>query len=135
MTRVTIATVLCGVSAIIVAQSHTVDFESTFTGNPPAGFTFGHTGQGKPGVWIVTKDEMFPERGHVLAQTDPDPTDYRFPLALLQGTSTADVDLSVRIRPVSGRGDQGAGVGEFLLAEQRDSTAFGIVLCLIPRHV
>lgn len=110
MTRVAIAALRCGVSVIVVAQSQNVNFESDPIGNPPAGFTFGHTGQGKPGVWVVKKDEGFPERGNVLAQTDPDSTDDRFPLAVLNVISTADVDLSVRIRPVSGRVDQGAGL-------------------------
>ena len=110
MKFVTIVALVCGVTATMVAQARTVNFESDQNGKPPAGFTFGHTGQGKSGVWVVKKDDGFPERRSVLAQTDPDPTDYRFTLAVLNDVSTADVDLSVRIRPVSGRVDQGAGL-------------------------
>jgi len=56
------------------------------------------------------KDDASPERGNVLAQTDADPTDYRFPLCIYDGLTAKDVDVSVRFKPVSGRGDQGAGI-------------------------
>jgi hypothetical protein len=87
-----------------------IDFESDRSGQPPAAFTFALTGSGKPGVWIVKKDETSQDRGNILAQTDPDRTSYRFPLAVYNDITAKDVDLSVRFRPVSGRGDQGAGL-------------------------
>ena len=87
-----------------------IDFESDRVGQPPASFSFALTGSGKPGVWIVKKDEGAPERGNVLAQTDPDGTSYRFPVAVFNEVTAKDVDLSVRFRPISGRGDQGAGL-------------------------
>ena len=87
-----------------------IDFESDRTGQPPASFTFALTGGGKPGIWVVKKDEASPDRGNVLAQTDADRTSYRFPLAVYNDVTAKDVDLSVRFRPVSGRGDQGAGL-------------------------
>ena len=58
----------------------------------------------------MKKDEASPDRGNVLAQTDADRTSYRFPLAVYNDVTAKDVDLSVRFRPVSGRGDQGAGL-------------------------
>ena len=45
-----------------------------------------------------------------LAQTDPDSTRLRFPVAVLKNVTAADVDLSVRFRPISGRVDQAAGL-------------------------
>lgn len=87
-----------------------IDFETDRVGQPPASFSFALTGSGKPGVWVVKKDEASADRGNVLAQTDPDRTSYRFPLAVFNEVTTKDVDLSVRFRPVSGRGDQGAGL-------------------------
>ena len=46
----------------------------------------------------------------VLAQADPDSTRSRFPVAVLSDVTSADVDLSVRFKPISGRVDQAAGL-------------------------
>lgn len=46
----------------------------------------------------------------VLTQTDADSTSSRFPLAPLSDVAAADVDLSVRFKPVSGRVDRAAGL-------------------------
>jgi hypothetical protein len=87
-----------------------IDFESDKPGQPPSSFSFALTGSGRPGVWVVRKDDAAPDRGNVLAQTDPDRTSYRFPVAIYNDITTKDVDISVRFRPISGTGDQGAGL-------------------------
>jgi hypothetical protein len=87
-----------------------IDFESDKPDQPPASFSFALTGSGRPGVWVVKKDDVAADRGNVLAQTDADRTSYRFPVAIYNDVTTKDVDISVRFRPVSGRGDQGAGL-------------------------
>jgi hypothetical protein len=45
-----------------------------------------------------------------LAQVDSDNTRSRFPVAVVSDVNAADVDLSVRFKPVSGRVDQAAGL-------------------------
>ena len=45
-----------------------------------------------------------------LAQLDPDRTDYRFPLAIYMPTVPADVEVTVRFKPVAGKVDQAGGV-------------------------
>ena len=87
-----------------------IDFESDKVGQAPAGFSFGLTGSGRPGVWIVKQDEEAAERGNILAQTDADRTSYRFPVAVLNDVTAKDVDISLRFRPVSGGVDQAAGL-------------------------
>src|SRR5438876_9057054 len=94
--------------AVLAAQTVKVDFEKDEPGKPPKGFTFALTGQGKPGVWLVQKDDA--AHGNVLIQTDADKTDYRFPVAIHDQFSGADVSLSVKFKPISGKGDQGAGL-------------------------
>jgi len=47
---------------------------------------------------------------HVLTQTDADPTDYRFPVAVADAPILKDLRLSVRCKPVSGQVDQAAGL-------------------------
>lgn len=92
------------------AQPTTVDFNNDKIGQPPGGFSTALTGRGQPGKWVVMKDDASPDRGNVLAQTDADPTDYRFPVCVYDGLTAEDVDVSVKFKPVSGRGDQGAGI-------------------------
>jgi hypothetical protein len=113
-------------SAFVSAQTparRVIDFESDRVGQAPPGFSFALTGSGRPGVWTVRNDDASPERGKVLAQTDTDSTSYRFPVAVWNDISVADVDVSVRFRPVSGRVDQAAG----LVWRYRDANNYYIV--------
>jgi hypothetical protein len=91
------------------ASSKIFNFDSDPVGSPPAGFEFARTGQGAEGKWIVRDDPSKPG-SHVLVQESADPTDYRFPLAVVKEGSYKDVTLSVRARPVSGQVDQGFGM-------------------------
>lgn len=86
------------------------NFDQDEAGKSPKGFSFGLTGQGKPGVWVVKKDAEAPSAPNVLAQTDADPVSYRFPLCVYEAFTGKDVDVSVRYKPVSGREDQAAGI-------------------------
>ena len=95
---------------IVSAQTKTIDFNNDKVGQPPSGFSVGLTGKAKPGVWVIKKDEASPDHKNVLAQTDADPTGYRFPVCVYDGLTAKDVDASVKFRPISGKGDQGAGI-------------------------
>jgi hypothetical protein len=110
-------------AAAQVPGRRAIDFESDTAGQAPAGFMFALTGSGRPGAWSVRKDDASPERGNVLAQTDADSTSYRFPVAVFDDITTADVDISVRFRPVTGRVDQAAG----LVWRYRDANHYYIV--------
>jgi hypothetical protein len=102
-----VMTMIAGAAAVGLAQPRTVDFTADAVGSPPAGFRFGHTARvGAPGRWVVQADGA----NKVLAQADPDPTRARFPVAVVTGVSAADVDVSVRFKPVSGKVDQAAGL-------------------------
>ncbi len=118
-----VAAAACATVVVAVAQSSTVHFEEDDVGKPPKGFSFALTGQGKPGVWIVKKDDQV--HGNVLVQTDADTTDYRFPVAVYDGVTAKDVDLSVQFKAISGRGDQGAGI----VWRYRDQNNYYITRC------
>ena len=77
-------------------------FDSLPPGQPPAGFSFGHTGGGRVGHWIVQSASDAPSPPNVLAQVDSDRTDYRFPVAAALSPSFTDGSLSVKCKPVSG---------------------------------
>jgi len=85
------------------------DFESDKPGEAPQGFSFGRTGKGPPGKWVIQAVADAPSGKNVLAQTDADRTDYRFPIAYT-GPEMKDLRLTVKCKPVSGKGDQGCGL-------------------------
>ena len=109
--------------AVALAQTAKLDFEPDAVGKAPGGFSFALTGQGKPGVWVVRKDDQ--AHGNVLVQTDADRTDYRFPVAVYDAFTAKDVDLSVQFKTLSGKGDQGAG----LVWRYRDQNNYYISRC------
>ena len=76
----------------------------------PSGFSFGRTGKGAQGKWIVIADGGAASGKQVLAQRDADDTDYRFPVALADAPVLADVRASVKCKPVSGKVDQACGL-------------------------
>jgi hypothetical protein len=122
---------LLAASVVIHAQAtRTVTFDQDRVGAPPQDFSTALTGQGKPGVWVVMKDAQSPDRGNVLAQTDADPTDYRFPVCVLNDVSTKDLDLSVMFKAVTGRGDQAAG----LVWRYKDANNYYIVRANALEH-
>jgi len=94
----------------IIAQTMRINFDKEKAGEPPKGFTTALTGGGKPGVWVVVKDDTAPNKGNVLAQTDPDKTGYRFPVCIYDALTAKNVDVSVQIKAISGKGDQGGGI-------------------------
>jgi len=96
--------------AALTASAQTINFNKDKAGEPPKSFSTDLTGQGKAGVWVVMNDGASPDRGNVLAQTDADPTGYRFPLCVYGGVTAKDADISVKFKPVSGKKDQAAGV-------------------------
>ena len=101
------ALIAAGIVVMGHAETRKIDFTQDGLDQPPKGFEFGHTaGVGKPGKWVVQADGT----NKVLAQTDADSTRSRFPVAVLSDVSAGDVDLSVRLKPISGRVDQAAGL-------------------------
>jgi hypothetical protein len=85
------------------------DFDADKAGDPPQGFSFGRTGKGAPGKWVVQASDDAPSGKNVLVQADADRTDYRFPVAFI-GPEVKDLRLSVKCKPISGKVDQGCGL-------------------------
>jgi hypothetical protein len=79
------------------------------TGAPPTDFDFARTGEGRAGLWRVVADTTASE-GRAIEQSDPDRTDYRFPLAIHRSFSAKNVDVSVRFKAVAGTVDQAGGI-------------------------
>ena len=75
----------------------------------PNGFSIARTGKGGPATWASIADPGVPG-GYVLAQTSTDQTDYRFPLAIYDPLTAANLDASVRFKAVAGRIDRAGGL-------------------------
>src|SRR5262249_9976835 len=85
-------------------------FDNDAAGEIAAGFHGALTGSGAKGEWVVKTDATAPSQPNVLAQMSADDTDYRFPLAIADEGSFRDLEMSVKFKPVSGSGDQAAGL-------------------------
>jgi hypothetical protein len=86
------------------------NFDAESVGQAPSGFTFGRTGNGRLGRWLIQEDKAAPSGRQVLAQLDGDQTSYRFPVAVVNEPSLRDLQLSVHCKPVAGTVDQACGV-------------------------
>ena len=108
--RALVPATVCSIATLALAGDIVKrDFESDAVGAAPPGFEFARTGGGAEGKWIV-RIEKGADKNHVLLQESADPTDYRFPVAVLKEGAYKDVTLSVRARPLSGQVDQGFGL-------------------------
>ena len=85
-------------------------FDSDGAGSAPLHFSFGRTGSGRPGRWLIQAEADAPSPPNVLAQLDADATDYRFPIAVADAPALRDLRVSVRCRTISGRVDQACGL-------------------------
>lgn len=105
-----------------VGAALTRTFDAERVNAPPAGFSFGRTGTGAPGRWVVFAEPGATSGAHVLAQLDADVTNFRFPVAVMTQPLVRDVRVSVRCKMVSGRVDQACG----LVARYQDENDYVI---------
>jgi hypothetical protein len=95
--------------AIAADQPTMIGLASAGAGGLPEGFISELTGRGTQGHWEILEEPSAPG-GRVLAQTSADPTDYRFPLAVYQDMTATNVEVTVRFKAISGRGDRAGGI-------------------------
>jgi hypothetical protein len=118
MTRMTLNVTIVALAALALAPpaladtfaGRTWNFDGDKVDAAPAGFSFGRTGSGAQGHWVVVADKSAPSGGQALAQLDADHTDYRFPVAVADEAVPADVAASVRCKPVAGKVDRACGL-------------------------
>jgi hypothetical protein len=83
----------------------TVDFDLMSTGVAPSGWVCGVTGKGSP-RWTVEADASAPSAPNVLRQSGSG----TFPWCVLPDAAVENGFIEVRVKPLSGREDQAAGV-------------------------
>ena len=106
-----------------LCSAEIITFDSAKPGFVPDGWTVAMTHTGGAPKWEVLRDDSAPSKPNVLAQTSPDRTSGRFPLAIWDRTSLRDGIVSVKFKAVSGSVDQGAG----LVWRYRDANNYYIV--------
>ena len=104
-----------------LAEPH--GFDKDAPGAMPSGWKAAVTHAGDAPRWEVVADETAPSKPNVLAQLSAEPGRAQFPLAVFQGVTCRDGDLSVRFKPVSGKVDRAAG----LVWRYRDENNYYIV--------
>jgi len=115
--------VVAGQQAAPKQAAETINFDSATLGSLPSGWSTAMTHQGGAPKWEALKCDTAPSKPNVLAQTSDDPTGGRFPLAIYDRVSFKDGEISVRFLPVSGQGDQAAG----MVWRYRDANNYYIV--------
>jgi hypothetical protein len=109
------ATLSCAaLSARAETGAAMTSIESMTIGSKPAGFTFARTGQGGDGEWTVSADPTA-SGGRAIEQVSTERTDYRFPLAIPDSFSAANLNVEIRFKAVAGRVDQAGGVAVRLM--------------------
>jgi hypothetical protein len=86
------------------------NFESEAISKAPRGFVFAKTGEGRLGRWVVQSDPSAEDGAKVVAQVDADPTDYRYPVALVEGRTVKNGRISAQVKMMKGKVDQAAGL-------------------------
>jgi hypothetical protein len=89
--------------------TQTVNFDSAKPGSVPAGWTIAPNAGGAP-RWEILKDPSAPSPPYVFAETSKYAAGDNCPLAILNKMNVKDGDLSVKVKPVTGRHDRAGGL-------------------------
>jgi len=87
-----------------------VNFDNAPLGKTPPGWTVAMTNHGRAPQWEVRRDGSAPTQPYVLAQLAADPVGDRAPLAIWDGVSLRDGEISVRLKPLSGHEVEAGGI-------------------------
>jgi hypothetical protein len=90
-------------------KAETVIFGKEYVGFPAKEFEYGLVGYGVPGRWEVVRDHTA-FRGKALTQLTIDPTEDRFLVAIYNPVIAANVQITTRCKPVSGKVAQNCGL-------------------------
>ncbi len=92
--------------ALLATMPKVWDFDNATVGQLPPGWSSAKTGEGPGSVW-----KIIAEGGKkVLAQTSSDGPNRLFNLCVVDDSSYRDLELSVAVKAISGKNDQGGGL-------------------------
>lgn len=93
----------------VSASAEEWSFEEATIGQLPAGWISARTGTGPGSLWQVVEDLKAPAGSKVLAQVSSEGPKPLFNLCVAKGTRYTNLDLSVDLKAVAGKIDQGGG--------------------------
>jgi hypothetical protein len=96
--------------SLLAPSGKVINFDTCKIGQAPPGWTVENASKGSASDWEIRKDQTAPTQPYVLAEVSGNPAGNRSPLAILNGLTARDADVSVRIKPVSGREGLAGGV-------------------------
>ena len=109
--------------ATVPVFAEVINFDSEKPGAMPSNWSVAMTHSGGPPKWEVRTDESAPSRPNVLAQVSDERTSGRYPLAIYQKADLRDGELSVKLKPISGKVDASGG----LVWRYRDENNYYVV--------
>jgi hypothetical protein len=89
--------------------TQTINFDSAKPGSVPPGWSVTPNAGTAP-QWKVMTDPSAPSPPYVFAEISKDVARGRCPIAILNKTDVKDGDLSVKVKPVTGRQDRAGGL-------------------------
>ena len=98
------------VFGLTAAPVRVITFDNAQLGRIPPDWTVAMTNHGRPPRWEIVKDMSAATQPYVFAQTSSDPLRDRCPLAVFNDITFRDGEVSVRLKPVSGREVQAGGL-------------------------
>jgi hypothetical protein len=91
-------------------KARTWTFDDAVVGQAPAGFRLTEAGgTGTPATWAVVAEPSAPTQPHAFGVTESKNTKKTYNLAIIEGTSYADLDLQVMVKANTGVLNQGGG--------------------------
>ena len=115
-----------GLLLLLVASpvfTQVIAFDSAHPGSVPSGWSVAMTHSGGSPKWEVRTDESAPSPPNVLAQVSDERTSGRYPLAIYEKADLGDGELSVKLKPISGKVDASGG----LVWRYRDENNYYVV--------
>lgn len=103
-----IVLVLAACGPGVAAEEFRMSLKGDKPGEMPKGWVAAKTGEGPGSVWKVV-DDPTAAGGKALAQTSSEGKRRFFNLCVAEKTDFADVDITVAMKPVKGKIDQGGG--------------------------
>jgi len=95
---------------LTAAAGRVITFDNEQLGQTPPRWTVAMTNHGRAPRWEIVKDLSAATQPYVFAQVSADPVKDRYPLAIFDDVTLRDGEISVRVKPVSGREAQAGGL-------------------------
>ncbi len=111
LSLIVVATVIPSVGFSFESASRVWTFDDEPAQSLPPEFQVGTLFDGRPaGDWKVVESEKAKSPSHAFGQLQGKGGEHAYKLVLVNGTDSSDLELSVSLLPIEGKGDMGGGL-------------------------